>query len=225
MSADSSCVLVFVKSPVAGRTKTRLAGSIGYYHAVNLYRCFVMDITKTISQTPFQVVIFCHPPGSEIVLKDWLGDAFEYDAQTGADLGMKMARAFKKVFDKQFDRAVLIGSDIPDLPEQMIHQAFLNLETHDAVVGPAYDGGFYLIGFRSDSFDNDIFDGILWSRDTVFAQMSERLSIYGLQTCLLPRWRDVDTYSDLKDLSDALLKLESFAGETLKYLKQSALFS
>jgi len=220
MSLDLSCIILFIKAPIAGQVKTRLAKSIGHDHVINIYKCFIKDIVGTAIQTSFQVKIFYYPPGSEHLIKNWVGNKFEYHIQIGSDLGEKMANAFRTVFNKKINQAVLIGSDIPDLPKQFIEEAFLKLKSQDAVIGPSKDGGFYLIGFRSDAFIKNAFKDIIWSRDTVYANTLQKLSELGLHVHILPTWRDIDTYADLKELRTSLLNLESSARETLKYLQK-----
>lgn len=223
MSKNSSCIILFIKAPIAGQVKTRLAESIGHDQAVKIYRCFIKDIIRTAAQTLFQIKLFYHPPGSEQLLNDWLGNKFDYYVQIGSDLGEKMTNAFQAVFEERIAQAVLIGSDIPDLPKQLIDEAFLKLKTQDAVIGPSNDGGFYLIGFRSDSFSADVFKDIKWSRDTVYVNITNKLDELGLGYHILPQWRDIDTHADLMELANSLSHLKSSASETLRHLQKSGI--
>jgi uncharacterized protein len=215
---NSSTVIIFVKAPIPGKVKTRLAASIGPDHAVNLYRCFAKDTIRTAKKAYGCLNIFYDPPDTSTLIQQMLGDEQSYQSQFGKDLGEKMANAFCTVFAQKVDRAVLIGSDIPDLPEKILIEAVTELSHHDAVIGPSTDGGYYLIGFRSDTFFADIFNNIPWSTDTVCADTLRKLIEHGLNTLILPQWRDVDTYEDLMNLADDLLNLRSIAQSTHAYL-------
>jgi rSAM/selenodomain-associated transferase 1 len=217
---NSSTVIIFVKAPIPGKVKTRLAASIGPGHAVNLYRCFVKDTIRTAKQACGCLNIFYDSADASAPIQQMLGDEQAYQAQCGKDLGEKMANAFCDVFAHKITRAVLVGSDIPDLPEKLLIEAITELNHHDAVIGPSSDGGYYLIGFRSDTFCADIFSTISWSTDTVCADTLRKLFENGLDTHILPQWRDVDTYENLMDLADDLLNLRSSAQSTHAYLTQ-----
>jgi glycosyltransferase A (GT-A) superfamily protein (DUF2064 family) len=115
-------------------------------------------------------------------------------------------------------RAVLIGSDIPDLPESILSEAFRSLDDHDAVLGPARDGGYYLIGFRRDTFVPDVFRGIEWSTDRVFAETRRKLEQATRSVYLLPEWSDVDTPEDLRDLKERNEGTAFAKSRTMKYL-------
>jgi rSAM/selenodomain-associated transferase 1 len=120
--------------------------------------------------------------------------------QAGADLGERMKNAFQHCFADGFDDVIIIGSDIPDLPPEIFAEAFAALENRGAVIGPAADGGYYLIGFRKETFAPEAFEGIVWSTQAVFAETVARLERVGVGVHLLPSWRDVDTVDDLRDL-------------------------
>jgi len=108
-----------------------------------------------------------------------------------------MEHALRQAFVQGFSRAVLIGSDIPDLTVELMDEAFSSLRTNDAVIGPAFDGGYYLIGFNRDTLLSEVFEGMEWSTDTVFAETLARLKASGLKAHQLPQQRDIDTLADL----------------------------
>jgi rSAM/selenodomain-associated transferase 1 len=215
---NASCVIIFLKAPIPGNVKSRLAASIGPEHAANLYACFIKDIIRTAKQTRMPLKIFYDPPESSSFIEQMLGDELDYQVQSGTHLGEKMANGFYAVFEKNYKRAVLVGSDIPNLPETLLIEAMTALSHHDAVIGPSYDGGYYLIGFQATTFTSDVFRGIAWSTDRVYAQTKRKLAARGLDTYILPQWRDVDTYEDLMDLKGALLGSKSSAQTTYAYL-------
>ena len=159
-SQSDSCVLLFVKLPVKGRVKTRLAADIGPEAALRLYESFVLDTLGMLEGLKQPVRICFDPAGTEAQCKRWLGKHYSYVAQVGRDLGQRMKNAFIHSFDEGFEKVVLIGSDIPDLPGSFLHEALEALESSEAVIGPSNDGGYYLIGFSQEAFLPVAFDGI-----------------------------------------------------------------
>jgi rSAM/selenodomain-associated transferase 1 len=115
--------------------------------------------------------------------------------QKGDDLGTRMHASFVSLFTDGFKRVVVIGTDVPSLPLTHYREAFDLLATHDLVLGPAQDGGYYLIGLTRPV--GELFDDIPWSTNHVLATTRERAAGRGLTTALLPAWRDVDTLEDL----------------------------
>lgn len=195
-----NCILLFVKSPTAGKVKTRLAAEIGDDAALGIYRCFVQDLLSMVKNLDVGLRLLFHPPEAMSQVQRWLGDRHSYRPQRGDDLGARLKNAFAGAFEEGFSKVVAIGSDSPDLPEEFLREAFDKLESHDAVIGPASDGGYYLIGFSEDSFVTEAFDDIAWSTSTVYDQTRERLRAKGLKVRLLPLWHDVDTRADLDGL-------------------------
>jgi hypothetical protein len=125
-------------------------------------------------------------------------------AQTGEDLGARMVRAFEETFARGYRRVVLIGTDVPTLPAYTVGEAFALLASHDLVLGPARDGGYYLIGLRHPTAE--LFEDIPWSTDHVLAATREKARERGLCTALLAQHRDVDTPEDLYALIEEASK-------------------
>ncbi len=198
---DPSLIILFVKAPAPGKVKSRLAADLGEETALELYRCFVGDTMEMIERTGLPFVIFFHPPGARVTVSRWLGEQRTLQPQQGGDLGERMEQAFRAVFAEGCTRAVLIGSDVPDLPPGVLRDAFDGLERNDAVIGPAADGGYYCIGFRRDSFDPGIFHGIAWSSPGVYAGTMDLFGTLHRSVHVLPAWRDNDTVDDLRDLA------------------------
>ena len=195
-----NCLLLFIKSPIKGQVKTRLAAETGGDFAVELYKCFVEDIISLAENLDVHLeVCFC-PANRKTTFSEWLGEQHCYRAQTGNNLGERLKNAFENAFEEGFTNVVAIGSDSPDLPEEFLRLAFKELESHDAVIGPGSDGGYYLIGFSRTSFLPVAFDGIAWSTSAVCKQTVEILKRHKLKMYLLPEWHDVDTRSDLEKL-------------------------
>lgn len=198
---DRAAILVFVKDPQAGQVKTRLAASIGDIAAASLYRAFVADVMETVTMcASYDCWICFSPPESEAAIRAWLGDDHRFIPQAGADLGLRMTRAFEQTFSQGYDRLILIGTDIPQIQPNTLNAAFSALTETEAVIGPATDGGYYLIGFRKTSFTPDVFRNIAWGSDTVKDDTLGCLSAIGCGCFLLPSLRDIDDVEDLKAL-------------------------
>jgi rSAM/selenodomain-associated transferase 1 len=216
--AENRCLIMFVKYPEKGRAKSRLAADIGEEIALNLYKDFVEDTTASLKQGEYSFRICFYPPDAHDRIIEWLGPGYSIMPQRGEDLGERMRSAFADSFSEGFSEALIIGSDCPDLPKEIIDKAFAALSSHDAVLGPSLDGGYYLIGFKKDSFLPEVFSGIQWSTNKVFEQtiaiLNNRRKIY-----ILPERRDVDTIEDLRDLFERNKDTAFAASKTMTYLR------
>ena len=177
--------------------KTRLTAVLDGDTVVELYRRFVLDLLRTLSHGNFGLRICFYPAEAGRKLADWLGEGYVCIAQQGKDLGERMANAFHAAFAEGFQKVLIIGSDSPDLPHELFEEAINALASEDAVIGPALDGGYYLIGFNSDRFLTEVFRGIDWGTSTVFQRTMGVLSRHGYAVHVLPQWRDMDAYEDL----------------------------
>lgn len=212
---NRQCVILFLKAPEKGGVKTRLEKKLGKDIPLHLYRHFVTD---TLHMLRKQRIILCyHPPGAEAEIRNWLGEEYICMPQEGNDLGERMHNAFIRAFAAGYREVLLTGSDIPDLPEEIIREAFAALREKDAVIGPACDGGYYLIGFRKAGFSPDVFRNIPWSTATVFEDTLKIFSRQQSRIHILPGWRDIDEYEDLMDFRQRAGKAHS--SETLRYLE------
>ena len=213
-------VLLFVRAPELGRVKTRLEKKMDAATVCRLYQCFVQDIIETLIAGGHDLIVFFTPPHRGPAVQAWLGDTVLFQAQTGKSLGDRMRNAFSDVFAGDVDQAVLIGSDLPDLDNRIIETAFEYLKQKDSVIGPAEDGGYYLIGLRKNVFDNDLFSGIDWGTGSVFRQTMGKIHDERLSCHVLPSWHDIDTHDDLvafyrRGKANGLTHLK-----TMKFLKQ-----
>jgi rSAM/selenodomain-associated transferase 1 len=197
---NDNCVLFFVKYPTPGKVKTRLAQEVGSDQAVELYKCFVEDVVTLLDRLNIHFKFYFYPADARKRFMSWLGQKYDYVPQVGTDLGKRMQSAFSHAFEEGFRRAVIIGSDIPDLPEDFLRQAFWEMDTHDVVLGPANDGGYYLVGFTRKGFLPEAFENVAWSSDSVFEQTVSILKQNRRRVCLLPQWYDVDTLADFASL-------------------------
>ena len=180
--------------------KTRLAGDLGGDLAAKLYASFVDDLLDTFRHGDYILRIAFSPVEARHAVRDWLGDGTSLTEQRGDDLGERMKDLFFRLFREGMERVVLIGSDCPDLPAHLIAEAFDRLGGKDAVIGPARDGGYYLIGFRKDGFLPEAFDGPEWGADTVCRDTMAILSAGKSTVHVLPSWNDIDALDDLRDL-------------------------
>lgn len=204
---QSRCIILFVKAPVQGTVKSRLAEELGDPGAVRLYRAFVADLLDIIYRMDINLRIFYYPGKHEGLMRKWLGTNAPLFAQQGTDLGERMHHALCCTAAEGYQRVVLVGSDIPGLNEQIINKAFSVLAAHPAAIGPAMDGGYYLIGFRSGCLFREAFTGIDWGLPGVLEKTLQRFRQKGEEVpLLLPFLRDIDTRQDLQvfaeDLSD-----------------------
>lgn len=218
-----SCILLFVKSPEQVSVKSRLAADIGEETARELYKNFVLDIVETLSGVTATIRcamhVCVHPPGALPQTRKWLGDDYRYLPQRGKNLGERMKNAFLAGFADGYERVLIIGSDAPDLTGEIITEGINSLKHREAVLGPAHDGGYYLIGLRPDTFLPAVFEDIPWSTEEVFAATMKIFRQAKRDVAVLPPWRDMDTLPDLQDLRERH-KTNYFAdSRTIRYLR------
>jgi rSAM/selenodomain-associated transferase 1 len=218
--ADNRCVILFVKFPEQGKVKSRLAQEIDGDIVRHLYECMVLDTIDMLKQAEKPFRICFDPPDAQERVRQWLGQAYSYMPQFGEDLGERMAQAFTRVFSEGVDEALLIGSDIPSLTAAMINDAFQSFSVRDAVIGPARDGGYYLIGFKKSTFVPGIFHTMAWSTKTVFFETFGRLQKASLTVHRLPELTDIDTREDLEAFLSHAQHAERGASKTLLFLNK-----
>ena len=189
---------VFCKHPQPGAVKTRLAEGIGAQVAVQLSAAFLDDLALQFRSEGERRVLGYSPANSAAYFGSFQRIGFELWPQPDGDLGGRMAAFFAETLQDEADRTVLIGSDSPTIPREYVTQAFDLLQDFDCVLGPAMDGGYYLIGLKQSA--PELFRGITWSGASVLAQTVQRISELGLSLALLPPWYDVDDLTDLNML-------------------------
>ena len=195
---NTECILFFVKYPEKKRVKTRLAKTLGDKHATGLYKCFILDMLATLEATSPIVCICYTPEHAEQHFRTWLGNHYLYMAQQGIDLGERMNHAFQAAFQKGFERVLILGSDLPDLPSHYITRAFEQLQAVDSVIGPSDDGGYYSLGFQKETFLPEVFQDMLWSHSSVCAETLKKLEQKNVAFSLLPSWNDIDNLDELQ---------------------------
>ncbi len=196
----NNAVIVFLKAPEKGRVKTRLSKILDESFVLELYWGFIRDTLLALPPVADKFIYFL-PLEKKEDLRSWLGDEYQYVLQTGRDLGEKMSNAFKDGFLNGYDRLVLIGTDIPEISETVLRHAFDVLETKDAVIGPASDGGYYLIGFKKESFSEEIFYDMNWSTKGVFRETLRAMDKMNLKYERVQELNDVDPPEDLNALA------------------------
>jgi len=192
MSKACKHLLIFCKNPVLGRCKTRLAASIGKEKALTIYEFLMAHTAKIAAQVEARKVVHY---STYIQTQDaFESNKFEKTVQYGQDLGRRMAYAIEKAFNQGATQVILIGSDLYDLSPKLIESAFDALNEHDAVIGPAKDGGYYLIGFKR--LISEIFTDKKWGTASVLSDTLINLNPY--KTAILDEKNDIDILSDLE---------------------------
>lgn len=200
-----SVIVLFARYPEAGKVKTRLAESIGAKAACELYSAFLVDsLAKAITLEGCDTAVCFSPLEKEREFKDILGHDIRFFSQKGNDIGQRMYNAFESVFSLGYERAILIGADLPDLPREFLAKALQELEDHSAVLGPAEDGGYYLVGFNAGVQSNEFFTDIEWSGPGVFEKTVEKFKKADVSYGVLDQWHDVDTLEDLRALHERI---------------------
>lgn len=189
-------VVVFAKAPVEGRVKTRLAADLGAEHATRIYRALGRQTVDALRDGPWSTTVHVEPPDHDSIaaVKRWLGEGVGYRGQTAGDLGARMIAAIDEAL-LSADRVCVVGTDILDLDTVLLGAAFDALDHHDVVIGPATDGGYYLIGMSRPH--PEIFHAIPWSTELVLRRTLNRLHEAGLSVAMLPPRRDIDTIDDV----------------------------
>ena len=196
-------LIVFTRFPEPGKTKTRLIPALGPEGAARLQRQMTEHILATaaiLSNRPGLTTEVRHDGGNSALMLEWLGSQFSYRPQGPGDLGRRMVRAFEEAFRDSNKGAVIIGSDIPGISAQIIEQAFDGLQKNDLVIGPAHDGGYYLIGLKNTAPAETyarLFENINWGTDAVLSQTLQTARKSGLGFIMLETLADVDHPADL----------------------------
>ena len=186
-----AALIIFVRNPVLGKVKTRIAATIGDEKALAVYKHLLQHTKNITEHLPVTRFVFY---ADEIAIND-LWNGYEKCLQSGSDLGERMSNAFECLFEKGFTKIVIIGSDCYELDEQMISGSFLKLNEYEIVIGPATDGGYYLLGMQSP-FKN-LFENITWSSNSVLNESKKQIEQQNLSLFLLPLLNDVDEEKDI----------------------------
>jgi rSAM/selenodomain-associated transferase 1 len=195
---NPATVALFVRPPVPGLVKTRLAATIGDRFSCTLYRAMVLDVLRAVQASGLDLRLFHDGSAPDLLPATWQRRTAAVRPQVDGDLGARMAAAFADCFAAGCDRVLLAGSDLPELDSATLLAAAESLEQCGAVLLPTRDGGYGLFGLRAAAFSPDFFTDIAWSTDRVLTATLLRLQRAGVRAQLLPVQGDIDTINDLR---------------------------
>lgn len=191
-------LLIFLKYPTPGKVKTRLAMSVGEQVASDIYRACAEETLQQLAGLRHEAQLYVDPPDALEQTRAWLGAEWALAPQRGPDLGARLASAMADTFAQGAVKVVVIGTDSPWLSPADIEEAFTALDRANVVIGPAEDGGYYLIGLSQPL--PALFLGIAWGTASVYAQTMEQARRFGLRVRSLGLGYDVDRIEDLQRL-------------------------
>ncbi len=192
---STTALVIYVRNPISGQVKTRLAKDIGDERALEIYLQLLqhtLEITRSLS---FRKFIYYADEVSDYDL--WSVPGYTKRKQNGNDLGKRMYNSFNELFDQGFTRIIIIGSDCLQLKTETLEQAVALLESNAAVLGPASDGGYYLLGLTK--FYPDLFINKPWSTNQVCSKTIDDFINLGISYALLEELSDIDTVADLME--------------------------
>ena len=195
MSSDKNLLMLFVRNPELGKVKTRLAASVGPEEALAIYMHLLQHTKQVTENLPMDKVVYY---SNEVDHHDlWPNDKYKKQVQPAGDLGEKMEDAFKSAFEQGYTSVVIIGSDCHQLTPAIVEKAFEALKTHEVVIGPALDGGYYLLGMRQ--LHPELFQDKRWSTEHVFPDTLYDIERLHLAHKVLPELSDIDHVEDLDE--------------------------
>lgn len=205
-------ICLFVKPPMPGHVKTRLAQELGEEYACQVYCGLVEPIISAIHAANVPLVLFFDGKTPEQLPESWRAHAVACCCQEGDGLGERMVNAFQRLFAMEYRSVLLCGSDIVGLDHCYLQKAVAALAGSGMVIAPARDGGYCLIGFTAEHFTPTVFEQICWSTDQVLAQTLGQCRQAGREPVLLDTLTDIDTLADLRQAAPDLFT--TFNGTT-----------
>lgn len=192
-------LIVYAKVPRSGQVKTRIAAEIGNGRAAEIYRAMLSGFLARLRglRRRWHMEIHFAPQDQESLLVPEVPPGIPRVPQANGDLGARLTHSFAHAFQAGRDPVVIVGTDSPDLPVRFLQEALDQFATHDVVVGPAKDGGYYLVGLRAPLAG--LFEGIPWSSPEVCQATLRRALELGKTCYTTPEWSDVDTLQDLEE--------------------------
>ncbi|MGB1268760.1 MAG: TIGR04282 family arsenosugar biosynthesis glycosyltransferase [Flavobacteriaceae bacterium] len=193
MTQSKNLILIFTRNPELGKCKTRLAKTIGDKNALTIYKMLLQHTADVVEQLNCDKAVYY---SVRVRTNDiWDDSIYQKHQQHGADLGYRMQNAFKESFKAGYEKVIIVGSDLYDLKPKHIQDAFNRLDSNDVVIGPAEDGGYYLLGMTT--LLPNIFENKNWGTDTVRTATLNNLKTK--KVALLETLNDIDFYDDVKD--------------------------
>jgi rSAM/selenodomain-associated transferase 1 len=189
---------IFAQAPIPGRVKTRLAADVGPSAAAEVYGRVGRAVVAAVLGPGYRSLVWFTPAAEAAFVREWLDGLgrFELRPQGAGSLGTRLAAAFARHFRDGAGCVVIVGTDCPGVDRRRVQDAFVALTMADVVLGPALDGGCYLIGLRAPRLD--LLRSVSWTAGSVAAQISARARALGLRAHTMPPLRDVDTERDAR---------------------------
>jgi uncharacterized protein len=191
-NVENTILLIFIKNPQLGKVKTRIACTTNDAFALSIYQQLLQTTLENTLKVNHTRWLFY----SDFIEKkdNWNEGFFSKKLQNEGDLGQRMEIAFQSAFDSKASKVVIIGSDCPDLSPDIINEAFFQLNSNDFVLGPTFDGGYYLLGMNA--FHAEVFRNMAWSTDIVFSTTCRIIQQLDKSVALMPMLNDIDTEAD-----------------------------
>ncbi|MDT3698415.1 MAG: TIGR04282 family arsenosugar biosynthesis glycosyltransferase [Thermincola sp.] len=229
---EKTAVLLMAKAPLPGLVKTRLGGYLSDRQCADLYTSFLLDIVDCVAASGLELYVAYTPAEHFQLIKGILPVGVNLFPQEGDDLGQRMVKAADRLFSRQIRSFIIIGADIPLLQPAHLRQAAGILEKQQGRIclGPAADGGYYLIGLTAGrtletnwNRSKLLFDGISWGSNAVLAETLNRARQLNLSVELLPELQDIDRVEDLRVLKgflrDEQCNMEKAPVRTMEYIE------
>lgn len=194
MTSNSQALIIFMKNPVLGKVKTRLARTIGEEKALDVYQFLLQHTLRITLPLLYDKIVYYSAfiPHED----DWRASGYRQGLQYGNDLGRRMFHAFQYEFKNKYESVGIIGSDCGELTTEIVVEGFDKLKQSEVVIGPATDGGYYFLGMRQ--LYKNIFNQKEWGSSTVLADTVTELAKANISCSLLQELHDVDTKEDLR---------------------------
>lgn len=198
MISNDNNLILFLKYPEKGKVKTRLAKDIGNEKALLIYKKLVSKLLNQLDINNYDISIYYFPENKKNEVKKWINlPDIKYLPQSGDDLGARMLNAFKDSISLKYAKTVIIGTDCLEINDNIISKSFYLLDDSDLVLGPATDGGYYLIGLKT--IIEPLFKNISWSTDKVLKQTLNKAKELNIEYKFLDFLSDIDTLEDLNN--------------------------
>ena len=190
---QKKAIILFTKNPEFGKVKTRLAKTLGNEKALEIYKKLLLHTQQIVAPVLVDKFVFY---SDEIIGNDaWSNEIYRKKLQKGLDLGERMKNAFQELFELNYNSICIIGSDCFELNSEIINSAFQLLKNNDVVIGPTFDGGYYLLAMNQ--LHSHLFENIVWSTETVFEETVFKIEKNNLSKAILVKLNDVDEEIDV----------------------------